>query len=89
MLSDWIDFVEERYLEELNQIISEENLSRREAVNFMNEALMDGEIKTTGLGITKVLPPTPKFGRSSSFSEKKDRVIEKLSRLFERFYGIG
>jgi type I restriction enzyme R subunit len=89
VLSDWVDFVEERYLEELNQIICEENLNRREAANFMNEALMDGEIKTTGLGITKVLPPTPKFGKSGSFSEKKDRVIEKLSRLFERYYGIG
>lgn len=38
--------------------------------------------------ITKVLPPASRFSADGGHGEKKQRVIQKLSAFFERFFGL-
>ena len=44
---------------------------------------------TTGVAITKVLPPKPVFGGKGNREEKKNTVLEKLSAFFNRFVSIA
>ena len=55
----------------------------------MEAAFRDGAITTGGTGITRVLPPTPRFAPDGSHSDKKQRVLVKLGAFFERFFGLG
>lgn len=55
----------------------------------MENAFRDGEIKTTGTGIDRLMPPVSRFGAGGARAKKKQTVIDKLKVFFERFFGIG
>ena len=86
---DWQAFVAAKRESELSAIIEEENLRADAARSFVDTAFRDGALRTTGTAITEVLPPVSRFARGGGRGEKKQRVIEKLSAFFERFFGLG
>ena len=54
----------------------------------MENAFRDGEIRTAGTDIDKIMPPISRFGNSDR-AKKKQIVIEKFKVFFEKFFGIG
>lgn len=54
----------------------------------MENAFRDGEIKTSGTDIDKLMPPISRFGGGGR-AKKKQGVIDKLKTLFEKYFGIG
>lgn len=88
ILSEWHAYVSEEREKALRQIISEENLKEDETRKFISTAFRDGEIKTTGTDIAKILPPVSLFGGGNR-DEKKQRVTQKILAFFEKFFGIG
>ncbi len=86
---DWQKFVEKKKIEEFERIIDEENLNRDEAYSFIENAFRDGSIPTTGTAITKVLPPVSRFSKTGERTKKRETIIEKFTRFFERFYDIS
>ena len=86
--SAWISFVEAKMREDLDRIIKDESLHSSEAKIFVNNAFRDGAIPKTGTAITKILPPTAIFGQNNNYAIKKQAVINRLDRFFERFYGL-
>jgi type I restriction enzyme R subunit len=44
---------------------------------------------TTGTAITKVLPPVSRFSQDGKRSKKRETVLEKLTKFFERFFDIS
>lgn len=85
----WAAYVAKRRAEELNAIIEDENLKPEETRAFIETAFRDGEIKTTGTAITRVLPPVSRFAADGGHAEKKQRVLTKLGVFFERFFGLS
>jgi type I restriction enzyme, R subunit len=86
---EWRAYVAAHREAELNEIIEAENLRPDETRAFIDTAFRDGAIQTTGTAITKVLPPVSRFSASGGHSEKKRRVLTKLSAFFERFFGLS
>ena len=86
--ADWQKFVSEKQKEELNQIITDENLNKEETEKFVKNAFRDGFIPETGTAITKLLPPLNPFAADNQYTTKKITVIEKLKHFFERFFGV-
>lgn len=86
---EWRAFVRARREAELDAIIESEGLRPDETHAFIESAFSDGAIQTTGTAITKVLPPGSRFSAGGGHSEKKQRVLEKLSGFFERFFGLS
>ena len=86
---DWQNFVEEQKIEELDQIITEENLDKDETYKFINNAFRDGYVQTTGTGLAKILPPVSRFSPSGERTHKRDTVIEKIRAFFNRFWDIS
>ena len=85
---EWRKYVEEKKIEELNRIISEENLNKTETERFLHNAFRDGFISETGTAITKLLPPLNPFAPDNQYATKKQTVIEKLKSFLDRFLGI-
>ena len=62
VMAGWHDYVAEERERELVQIIQEEKLKEAETRKFVENAFRDGEIKTTGTDIDKLMPPVSRFG---------------------------
>ena len=85
---DWQKFVEKKKIEELEKIIEEENLNYEEAFKFIKNAFRDGNIQTTGTALTKVLPPVSRFSKTGERTKKRETVIAKFTKFFDRFFDI-
>ena len=88
VMNGWHEYVAEERERELVQIIQDEKLKEEETRKYIENAFRDGEIKTTGTDIDKLMPPVSRFGGGNR-AKKKQGVIEKLKSFFERFFGIG
>ncbi len=88
VMTEWHGYVAEKREEELVQIIKEEKLKEPETRKFIENAFRDGEIKTTGTDIDRLMPPISRFGGGNR-ATKKQGVIDKLKSFFEKFFGVG
>lgn len=86
--TDWQTFVKQQKEADLNEIIVTENLRPEETQRFVESSFRDGEIRTTGTDIDKILPPMSRFGGGGNRQEKKLSVIQKLMSFFERYFGL-
>jgi type I restriction enzyme R subunit len=86
---DWQSFVDEKKMEELDKIISEEHLDKEETYRFVNNAFRDGYVQTTGTGLAKILPPVSRFTATGERTQKRETVIEKIKAFFNRFWDIS
>ncbi len=88
VMNEWHTFVAEQRENDLNAIIAEEKLKPEETRKYIEHAFRDGEIKTSGTDIEKIMPPTSRFGGGGR-AEKKQCVIDKLKGFFEKYFGLG
>ena len=84
----WVTFIRTKQKEELETLIAEERLKPEETARFIRRAFQEGTLTTTGTEIVSIMPPTRKFGGGNKYGEMKARIIEKLQRFFERFFGL-
>lgn len=84
---DWTAFVKEQKEHDLETLIEEENLNSEETRKFLDNSFRDGQVKTTGTDIERILPPMRRFGGDNK-TERKQTIIEKISKFFEKYFGI-
>lgn len=85
---DWNKFVKEQKEIDLKNLITEENLNETETRKFLENSFRDGQVKTTGTDIEKILPPMRRFGGGNR-TEKKQTIIDKIKKFFEKYFGLG
>ena len=86
---EWKAFVAARRAEDLDRIITEENLRPDETHEFVARAFRDGAVPTAGTAVTRILPPVSRFAKANNHSLKKQNVLEKLSAFFGRYFGLS
>ena len=69
-------------------MINEENLNEEATRKFLDNSFRDGEVKTTGTDIEKILPAMRRFGNSNK-AERKQTIIDKLKKFFEKYFGLN
>ena len=74
--------------QELKAIIEEEDLDSKSTKDFISQAFIEGEFKTAGTAITKLLPAKNMFSPDYEHSMQKSLVIQKLKAFFERFSNL-
>ncbi len=82
----WEEYVKRKREEDLDEIIREERLKPEEAKKFVENAFRDGQVRTTGTDIDKILPAMSRFGGDRS--GKKQAVIKKITAYFEKYQGL-
>lgn len=85
----WRSFVEAKRAEDLDRIITEENLRPEETQAFIQQAFRDGAIPTAGTAITRILPPVSRFTPANHHATKKQNVLQKLLEFFSRYLGLS
>ena len=85
--SQWEQYIEQEKREQLENIISEEQLKPDETRAFMQRAFMEGYVAEKGTGIARILPPTNPFLPESG--QKKQTVIDRLKAYLQRFLGTS
>lgn len=88
VMDDWGKFVKEQKEIDLKKIINDENLNEEETRKFIDKAFRDGQVKTNGTDIEKILPPMRRFGGGNR-AEKKENIIVKVKKFFEKYFGLG
>ena len=88
VMSDWTKFVKEQEETDLKKLIEEENLNEEETRKFIDNSFRDGQVKTSGTDIEKILPPMRRFGGGNR-AERKQTIIDKVLKFFEKYFGIG
>lgn len=79
----WEEYIEKEKKEQLDAIITEEQLKPAETEAFVKRAFADGYVTETGTGIAEILPPSNPFLPESG--KKKQTVIDKLKRYLTKF----
>ena len=87
VMKDWSKFVREQEESDLKNLILEENLNEEETRKFIENSFRDGQVKTTGTDIEMILPPMRRFGGSNR-NERKQTIIERIMKFFEKYFGI-
>lgn len=85
---EWQTFIAGKRDAELASIIAEENLRPDAARTFAETAFREGALRMSGTAIVKVLPPVSRFAANGGHGEKKQRVMERFSIFFDRFFGL-
>ena len=88
VMNEWNDYVSRQRETDLEQIITDEKLKPMETRQFLENAFREGEVKTVGTDIDKLMPPVSRFGGGNR-AKKKQTIIEKLKNFFEKYFGIG
>lgn len=86
---EWNQYVKEQKKAELERIIQEENLKPESTITFMNNSFKNGEIQAAGTAFAAILPPVSRFTQTGDRTLKKETVLEKLRRYFDRFFDIS
>ncbi len=88
VMNDWTKFVREQKEQDLKALIEDENLNEEETRKFIENSFRDGQVKTTGTDIEKILPPMRRFGGGNR-NERKQTIIEKVLKFFEKYFGLS
>ena len=82
----WNSFVKDEYNKEIEKLVSDEHLKRDPLVKLMSKAFKSGEFSTEGTVLDDCMPPMSLFDKRRS--EKKEKIISMLLKLFEKFTGL-
>lgn len=85
----WQAYISAKREAELQELIETHKLKLEETRSFVEAGFRDGQLRTAGTEVTRILPPVSRFNRESNHGEKKKRVIDALSRFFVRFRGLA
>jgi len=85
----WLDFITQKKIAELESLIQEERLNAEETRRFMTRAFRDGELKTSGTAASKLLPKISLLAQDNRYAITKQRVLDKLHAFFERYFTLG
>lgn len=76
VMDEWHSYVAKQRKQDLDTIITEERLKPEDTRKFMENAFRDGEIKTVGTDIDKLMPPISRFGGGGEQKRNKMLLID-------------
>lgn len=86
---DWHKFVDKKKIEELDRIITDENLNRDETYRFVEDAFRSGSVRSVGTAMDEILPHMSMFTANNERGKKRETVVDKLMAFFNRFFDIS
>ncbi len=88
VMEGWRAYVDAESERQLREIVAQQKLKEAETREYLQNAFRNGEVKTTGVDINKIMKPRSRFGGAAR-AESKRGAIDALRRFFERFSGLG
>jgi len=82
---EWSAFIQKKAIEELNRIVSENNLDKKFTISFINSAFMDEKLNMSGDVLDRVIPHTSLFGGKRA---RKQEIGSVLQEYFDKYVGM-
>ena len=85
----WRVYVNEEKRRQFDSIVTDENLRREKAIDFIENAYERGYVPEGGMELDGIMPPINPFDVNANREGKIATVLEKLKAFFKRFFGIS
>lgn len=85
---DWQKFAHAEEQTELADIIKKMRLKEEPARKLVEDSFRDGELKTSGTSIDRIMPPMSRFAKANGRARKKEGIIARLKQFFTKYVGI-
>ena len=82
---EWSEFVRQKAVEELNEIIAAHNLKSEETFNLIEFSLENETMSFNGTKLDAIMPPISIFGGRA---KKKQLLLERLTEYYDKYSGI-
>lgn len=79
---DWSKFVQKKAIEELDEIILNKNLNKKETYELMEFSLKNETLNLDGSKLDKIMPPVSIFGGRA---KKKEELTYILQEYFDKY----
>lgn len=83
-VKEWNKFATQEFDKELDKLVKEFKLNPQQTRLFIKESFDNGNVKTTGMDINKLLPPMSRF--DDKREETKKLVFERIKKIFITYY---
>ena len=85
----WRQYVNAEKRRQFEAIVNEENLKRKQAIEFIENAYERGYVPEGGMELDSIMPPINPFDANANREGKIATVLEKLKAFFKRFSDIS
>lgn len=82
---EWSEFVRQKAVEELNEIIAAHNLKSEETFSLIEFSLKNETMSFNGTKLDAIIPPISIFGGRA---KKKQLLLERLPEYYDKYSGI-
>lgn len=82
---EWSEFVRQKAVEQLNEIIAAHNLKSEETFSLIEFSLKNETMSFNGTKLDAIIPPISIFGGRA---KKKQLLLERLPEYYDKYSGI-
>lgn len=86
---DFEKFINSEKKSAIDKIIDNERLNKDLTYAFIKKSFESGKVETNGTDISNLLPPMSRFTSDDQRGKTKQRVIDKITEFFNRFFNIS
>ncbi|MCF0210096.1 MAG: type I restriction endonuclease subunit R [Bacteroidales bacterium] len=87
--AQWQQYINEQKKQEFDQIITEENLQRDEAIDFIQSAFSRGYVPEGGMAPAKMMPPINPFDPEANRQGKFEQILDRIKNFFTKYFGFA
>lgn len=84
-IEDFYVLATQRFVSEVDALITEYQLKKRETYQFVSRGLTTGKVSASGMGAASIMPPVRRFGTIASPRVSKTEVISAINVLIDRY----
>jgi type I restriction enzyme R subunit len=88
-IEDFYALATRRFTSEIDALITEYKLKKRETYQFVIRGLATGSVSAAGMGAANIMPPIRRFGTAVSPKVSKTEVISAINMLIERYGDVA
>lgn len=79
---EWSNFIKEKAVEELNQIIIDKNLNKNETYSLLEDCFKNETLILDGSSLDKIMPRFSIFGNKT---KKREEIMAVLKEFFDKY----
>lgn len=84
-IEDFYVLATRRFVSEVDALITEYQLKKRETYQFVSRGLTTGKVSAAGMGAASIMPPILRFGATASPKVSKTEVVSAINVLIDRY----
>ncbi|MCQ2336515.1 MAG: type I restriction endonuclease subunit R [Paludibacteraceae bacterium] len=86
---EWQKYINEQKKSEFSELITEENLKKDKALEFIEMAFTRGYVPEGGVELNDIMPPINPFDPKANRQGKVEHILDRLKAFFTKYFGFA